>query len=450
MPVARLKMPGKAGRPAPLRLLLAAALGLAALAFLGFRVYQSARSAPPSAPRLLLGEDVALEAPPPLPPGDQQTVQAGLRQVRELQAAAQAQGSAPSAHLEAAQAATRIGDLLSARAEIRAALAHNPQPPPPVISDVLARCEAQLGLFSEAIRTYDDLIARAPGSAIGYIGLSRVQFLLGQRQEALRTLERGSGAVAASDIQGRLALVSEFEARAEVQRALKEAQAVAGAAPEEPAAKVAVARLLGKLGRLTEARQMLEKVLAAHPDHAEALSALADLLLNPLLPKSDPAAIEQTLLRAGQNNPRDTASFTRLGAFYQELGHYRQAAYVYTRLLTRAPDSAVGRLQLAYAYARLGDTRASAEQQQIANRLLARDQEEARLVTRRDAHPRDPAARLALAHHYIGAGQFASALIELQAAYCLAPGSAPVRRELNAFYTRLGVPPPGPLAGAVK
>ena len=166
-----------------------------------------------------------------------------------------------------------------------------------------------------------------------------------------------------------------------------------------------------------------------------------------LAPPRDPAAVEQTLLKAGQRNPQDTTSYTRLGAFYQEQGHYRQAAYVYTRLLALAPDSAVGRLQLAYAYAHLGQTREGAEQERIARHLLARDKEEASLLTRRDAHPTDPAARLALARHYVRAGQFAKAQIEVESAYCLAPHAAPVRQEWNAFYTALGMSPPAASAG---
>lgn len=447
MPAGRLDLPGTVFRSARFRLLCLAALAGAVLAVLGWRITHPAQNATPTSPQPILGANVPIESPPPLPTDDHLSVQAGLRQVRALQAEAKTLGNDPTAHLRAAQAATLVGDLLSARDEIQTAFTLNPQQHPPAIVDVLARCEAQLGLFSEAQATYRDLIARNPNDATGYIGLSRVQYLIGQRPQALQTLETGTRAVPTSNLQGLLALANEFEARAEILRALAEAQAVANAAPTDPAAGVTVARLLSKLGRLQESRTLLEKLLVAHPDDAMALSQLADLRLNPLLPHNDAATVEQTLLLAGQYNPRDPASFLRLGGYYQAQGRFRQAAFVYTRLLKSIPHSAVGRLQLSYAYASLGDRQTAAEQEQIAQRLLDRDKAETLLTTRRDARPTDPQARLALAHHYIGTGQFAKALPELQAAYCLSSGSAPIRRELAAFYQRLGIPPPAEKRG---
>ncbi len=424
------------------RLLVAVILIGAALAFRAYRTRSRLLGPASSSLQPILSADVPLSAPPPLPSDGFPRMQAGLRQVRDLQMAARARSSDLAAHLRVAQAATPVGDLLTACDEIQAAIGSSSQPPPAAVLDVLARCQAQLGLFSSALRTYGDLIARAPADATGYVGLSRVQYLHGEREAALKTLERGVSAVPAGDERGRLALANEFEARAEIRRALELAQSAAGAAPEDPSAAVAVARLLGKMGRLAEARTLLEKVLAAHPDNAEALGALADLRLNPLLPQNDPASVEQSLLLAGQHDPHNAASFLRLGGFYQDHGQYHQAAYVYGKLLAIASDSAAGRLQLAYAYSHLGENQAGAEQERIAQQLLARDKEEALLTTRRDAHPTDPATRTVLAKHYMGAGQFPQALTELQAAYCLSPGSDAIRRELTAFYRKFGLAPP--------
>src|SRR5205814_3592757 len=67
-------------------------------------------------------------------------------------------------------------------------------------------------------------------------------------------------------------------------------------------------------------------------------------------------------------------AFTQLGTIYQEQGRYKQAAYVYVRLLQLNPDSAAGRMQLSRAYAALGDQRRAAEQREIGGRLQERDQ----------------------------------------------------------------------------
>ncbi len=423
-------------RSARLRLLLAAVLACARIVFLSYRLLT-----PPRPERLRLDADVPLAPPPPLPAEDKAALREGLLRLQNRLAIARAQPNDPTVRFAIGYEALRAGDLLTAREELRAGLQLRPETDS-AIYDALGRCEIQLGLFKEAQDTYQKLLARAPGQAAGYIGLRRAQGLLGQREAATQTLERGARAVAPTDISGRLGIAGEFEMRDELPRALAEAQAARARAPDSAAATLTAAHLLFRLGRLSEARTLLEQMLAAHPDDPLVRRYLATVLDNPLLPQRDPALAEHYLLETLQRNHDDVEACQQLAQFYQDARRYRQAAYMFTWLLALVPDSASARLQLAQAYAHLGNPGLSAEQRTIALRLLARNKEEARLRERHDHRPTDPQARLALARHYLDAGQFAKALVELQSAYCLAPRSPQVRRQLTNFYAQLGVPLP--------
>lgn len=422
------------------RLIFAAFMAVFALAFLGYRVYDTlVLSRPPE--RLFLNDDVPLSPPPPLPPDDRMALQARLQSLESARQAAQARPQDATAQIEFARRAAFAGDFLSARAAILLALKRNPQADPEV-EDALGHCQMELGLYTDALRTFQGLIRRFPENAALYISLSQVQRILRQREDALQTLERGLKAVPRSDIGGRLALMSELEQHGDLKRTLAVAQAIHADAPNNPNAALAVARLLYKLLRPAEARPLLEKLVAEHPDNGLARYYLASVADSPLLPRRNRKLAEHILLEALQRNPQDALAHTRLGEMYQEQGRHRQAAYIYTRLLEITPDSASSRLQLANAYARLRDARTSAEQRAIAEQLLARDREETRLVTLRNQHPTNPQHRLALARHYIKAGQFGKAFAEFQAAYALAPDSAEARRELKNFYAEIGVLPP--------
>jgi tetratricopeptide (TPR) repeat protein len=432
--------------PAPrLRLVLAALLLVGSLAFLGYRAY----FLPPAPERLRLDDAIPVPPPPPFERDDLTAARQRLESLEPLRAAARSRANEAQAQRDFGLAAIQAGDLLSAREGLRAAIRLNPQAEPTVYK-ALGLCEIQLGLFAEAAQTFETLISHAPEFAAGYVGLRRAQSLQDQHAAAARTLERGLQAVPVRDVSGRLAMVAELEQRGDLLRALAEAKTVQAQAPTNPDAALMVAHLLFRLGRLPEARALLEKLLAAdNSDHA-AHAALGSVLASPLQPKRDLALAEHHFLEALHFSQKDTESCQRLAQLYQEQQRYRQAAYINAWLLAITPDSASGRLQLAQAYARLGDTRNSAEQQQIANRLLERDREETRLMNGSAHRPGDPQTRLALMRHYVRAGQFGKALIEAQAAYCLAPNSPETHRELTALYQRIGVPSPLTPEGRIR
>lgn len=432
---------GTASSPSAVRtrLLLAALLVGIALAFLAYRANKTLTQ--PNKPELLtLGDDITFGPPPPLT-DDRQAVRQALQQVQALRTIAANSPNDAAAQLNYALAALQNGDLLSAREGLHAVLRLDKQPDPRVF-DSLGDCELQLGLNQQGLQTYRTLVQRAPTYARGYIGLSLAQTLNGQREEAAQTLERASRMLAASDLSGHLELANEFERQGNLPRAFTEAQAVYKTASTDSEAIYAVALLQLKLGQIAEARRLLDGLVATRPEDSAARRWLATCVNSPLQKKPDPALAEHLYLEVLQRNRRDKETCTQLGELYQSQGRFKQAACIYTWLLNVAPDSAAGRLQLARAYTRLGDERTSAEQRAIAEKLLQRDREEARLRPRRNKRPADSQTRLALGRHYARAGQFARALPELQAAYNLAPNAPETQRELAAFYRGVGVPLP--------
>ncbi len=436
------KRPTESGRaagaasPARRQIVLLAALAAAAVAFVWLRVWRA-----PGPVRLHLDSNVTLATPPPLSGSDLRAVQAGLLRLDSLRARAASHSSDPAVHEVVGVEAQRAGDLLTALDEYSTVIRMRPDSSPQVY-DLLGRCQVELGLFTRAQETYQRLIQRAPAAAVGFIGLRRAYSLLGKRGMAIHALEQATRSVPADDISGRLGLASEYEMRDELPRALQIAQEARARAPQNAAATLATAHLLFRLGRLAESQSLLEQLLTAHPDDPLVRRYLAAVLVSPLAPRRDPDQAEDYLLQSLDRNPKDAAACQQLAELYQDLGRYRQAAYMYIWLLALTPDSASGRMQLSRAYARLGDQRASEQQRELANRLLDRDREEARLKEEHDHRPTDPAARLAHAQHYETAGQFGKALVEVQAAFLLAPASTAVRSELTALYRQIRAPLP--------
>lgn len=439
-PTKSIQEPKASTRPPHVRLISAVLLAAGALTFLGYRVYDTLVLSHPSE-RLFLADNVPLSPPPPLPPDDRTVLQVRLQSLESARKVVQSDPHNVTAQMEFARRAAFAGDFLSARAALLHALKPKPQANPEA-EDALGHCLMELGLYTAALRTFQGLLRRFPENAALYINISRLQGILRQREDALRTLERGLKAVLRSDIGGRLALMSELEQYGDLRRTLAVAQVIHADAPDNPDTALAVARLLYKLLRLQEARLLLEKLVANYPDNNLARYYLASVIDSPLQPHRDRKFAEHILLETLQRHPEDLLAHERLGEMYMQQSRYRQAAYIFTRLLEITPDSASSRLQLANAYARLGDARMGAEQRAIAEKLLARDRAEARLITLRNQQPTNPQYRLALANHYIRFRQFGRAFAELQVAYALAPEVARIRHEWVQFYEKLGLIPP--------
>jgi tetratricopeptide (TPR) repeat protein len=422
------------------RLLLVSLLLACAVLFAAYRIRGTLSHQPE---RLYLANDVALTPPPPLPGDDRLELKQKLTALEQSRKTAQASPNDPTSQLKVANEAMGAGDRLSALAGYRKALSITPKVDH-VVYEAKGHAESDLGLLEDAKKTYQQLIAASPESAAGYLGLSLTFDLLHKRQDAITALENGISKVPVSDTAGRLELAKQFETFGDAVRALKEAEAVHAAAPDHVEASLAVVHLLIKLERPADARAILDTLLAKNPETAQAKYQLAVAINSPLSAEHLPARVENLLLETIQQAPQDTPAYKLLGQLYHQQGRYKQEAYIYTKLLEQSPDSANARLQLSYAYAKIGDATAADQQQQIAKKLLARDQESAALLIRVHTNPTDPEIHLQLGRHYIKAGMFARALPELQAAYSLSSRNAAVQKELTRFYQQVEVTPPSP------
>jgi tetratricopeptide (TPR) repeat protein len=431
-PTARTDSPAKATRS---RLLPALLLLLGAVAAL---LYRNATQVSRQTERLYLADGVVLSPPPPLPESDLTTLQNGFRSLAPLRQAAREHPEDPGIQQGFAAAALDAGDPISALPAFRRTLSLTPKAGPELY-DGQGRAQNMLGLCTDALATYRLLEQRFPSDARGYLEESQTLDLLNRRLEAVQALERGLAALSPDDVDGRLRLANQFDADGDTARALKEAEAVRSHAPTNPQAVLATVHLLIKTQRPGEARLLLEDLLARDPVNPHAHYQLGVVLDSPLLPERDPAQAENALLLAVREAPQTPTYYNRLAQFYQEQGKYRQCAYVSLQLLALLPDSAEGRLHLSYAYAHLGENAAAAEQNALAARLLARDQETAHLQMRVYQHPADSQANLALARHHAQYGQFGQALPLLESAYTVAPGDPTIRQELNTLCGRIGL-----------
>ena len=422
------------------RLLLVSLLLACAVLFASYRI-RSTLSHPSE--RLYLANDVTLTPPPPLPGDDRLDLKQKLTALEQSRKAAQASPNDPAAQIKFANEAMDAGDRLSALAGYRKALRITPKVDSAVY-EAKGQAESDLGLLEDAQKTYQQLISASPEGTAGYLGLSRTLDLLHRRPDAVAALENGISKVPVSDTAGRLEIAKQFETFGDAVRALKEAETARAGAPDNVEAALAVVHLLIKLERPMDARSILDSLTAKNPAAAQAKYQLAVAINSPLYASREPGRVENLLLETIQQAPQDTPAYKLLGQLYHEQGRYRQEAYIYIKLLEQAPDSANARLQLSYAYAKIGDAKAAEQQQQIAKKLLTRDQEAATLLVRAHASPTDPEVHLQLAMHYVEAGMFSRALPELQAAYTLSSASPAIQQGLNLFYQRVEVTPPSP------
>jgi tetratricopeptide (TPR) repeat protein len=106
-------------------------------------------------------------------------------------------------------------------------------------------------------------------------------------------------------------------------RSLAPARAAMAQVPADPDTRLSVGASLGAAGRVAEALQELDQVLAVDPDHAPALRLSGELLL-----LRDPLAAEARLRRAVRAEPRSGMSRLLLARALERLGREEEAEAV--------------------------------------------------------------------------------------------------------------------------
>jgi tetratricopeptide (TPR) repeat protein len=384
-------------------------------------------------------EALPIEAPPALPADDMGEFRARLGEAEKKHTEiAVKPPNAPEA-MAAAGMAFAAHDFLAALDLFKISISLQPTF---AAYDGVGRSALKLGLLTESLDAYRRIIALDPHNAAGYVGEAKALKALGRREESQKALETGAAAVPPGDLAGRLVLLGEFEQRVELPRALTEAQQLAKQFPQEPEALRALARILSKVQRISDAQSLLDKRLLEAPDDLDAKRQLGSVLLNRLNPHRDRDRAEELLMEVLKKDAGSRETFLALGELYTEEESYRKAAFITIKLLGIAPDMASARLLLARALSHLPDSNyraIEADQRKIAEGLLARDRIDERLAFEKDARPMDAGVRLELARHFEKTGRFARALPEYEAAWALSPPGSVPRREPEQFCAKFGI-----------
>lgn len=416
---------------------MAVLLVVAALGVLAYRI-KSTLKVEPANTLLQLGDDVKLETPPPPSSGDLEEMQAKIRQLESFRPDYLTHKDVTYTARTFARAAIQAGDLLSGRAALQYLIAKHPDSAL-IDYDLLGRCQIELADLEGAIATYDRLIARQPDAVQGYVGKSRALSGLNKNAEAGQMLVQAGGKLKPSDDLSYLILAVEFDRLRDLSSALKYAEMARAAKPDDAAANAFTAGVLFKLRRFDEARAMLQKRIDENPRDDGSRKIMAQVMESPLFPHRDRALAEHYFLQVLQLKPGDPDSCWRLAQICADEGRFKQAAYLYGVLLEKAPDSAAGRKQYGIALQKLGNAAAAKEQGDWAKTLLERDTKLADLAARRDRSPGDPEIHAQIARAQLAANHYHEALVELQAAFAIAPGNDKYLKELRALNEELGL-----------
>ena len=139
------------------------------------------------------------------------------------------------------------------------------------------------------------------------------------------------------------------------------------ASVEDPNERIDLEVMRGKMlveaGSAVEAREALSAALEASPDHADALSAYADVCMA----QGDWEAVEQSMVRLGRlvSEPdKQVEIYLRLGALYaHHLPNPERAQMAYQEVLKRASDNVMAREKLVDLFIESGDTGQAFEHQ---------------------------------------------------------------------------------------
>jgi tetratricopeptide (TPR) repeat protein len=292
------------------------------------------------------------------------------------------------------------GDMLDDERGLQALVERN-DPESSLILEALAKGYMNSLRWSQMIGCLDRWLEREPGNAAALV-------LRGQGRIGLRQLER-----AAEDYQRAVELAPEYDAArlglAEIQyrighprEAITHYEILRRRQPTHPESALGLARSLFDAAEPDQARQVLDELLTAHPEHGAALVERGNLALR----RGQPAEAETFLARAVATAPWD-----------RQAHQYRLLAL-----------EALGR----------GDE--ARKCQERIGELEARDAEMGRLATRFEHAPDDPDVRCHLGQWFLDNGQKEIGVRWLFAALRSNPRHGPTRAALADYFERSGQP----------
>jgi tetratricopeptide (TPR) repeat protein len=226
------------------------------------------------------------------------------RHLTRLQAA---HGTSDQTALEWALLRVERGDLERAEVYLRTTIGPD-HPDAAIVCEALARGYLLTDRLTDLRGVADLWLQVRPGDthALYYKGLACER--LGQQAEAIAAYQQAIDADS-ENLDARLHLAELLLViDKDAERAREHYEWVRGRRPSDPAVIIGLARCRRELGDLAGARDLLDDLLAAHPNHARALAergrvALAD---------NDPAGAERWLRRAVARAPEDAAALYSL------------------------------------------------------------------------------------------------------------------------------------------
>jgi tetratricopeptide (TPR) repeat protein len=355
-------------------------------------------------------------------------------------------------HVLLARAHLLTGEQTLARESLDKALAFKPTLME--AQTLLAGLDAAAGQFKEAKQRLSPLLEREPGN-VALLGML-FQLQLQERdwthsQETLTQLRKaGADEGLASLAEGHVALAQQQWDSAET--------AYTKAAQRRPSAAeplMALVQLDVRRGRMPQAQQRLESILAKSPEHPYAAGFLGELLLT----KGESAAAVSHLETAARVNPKWTTPWVHLARLHQaqkrtaesdavlrkglvvspeneqlrlllamslsSQGHHDEAIGHYELVLKRAPSSLVAANNLAAALVDHKGDQQSLERALTLSRGFESQKANPYLLD-----------TLGWAHHKLGHG--ADAVRVLQQATAMAPDHPILNYHLGAAYVKVG------------
>jgi tetratricopeptide (TPR) repeat protein len=217
----------------------------------------------------------------------------------------------------------------------------------------LAHVRAWQGKLPEAIRGFDAVLALKPRFPEALIGKAQAQLWLGQLEDAKRSL---AGLTSKDAAFGDASSVKKAIAKAEADRA-SAASRIPAAAPGTPQQgklpvvaevsplqrELAAAQQLAWAAKFEEAQSAYEKILASHPDNAEALAGLARVY-EWSRHFVDAVEIDRKLLARDPQNVSISLDIAKLLAWS---GKFDESTRAYEEVLKINPESLDAALGLA-------------------------------------------------------------------------------------------------------